>query len=725
MKQFKASLNHLAAKLSIRVLVITLAMISVITCILLGITAILSTEQLAQVKASLARVSTIQQSSANIVESLGSFQQRKAEILASKDSDSLVQLGDKTQLLAQFNKANESLRPLVADDQTLSQYLDALNIEFGNFLDVDKALYHNMRQIVGDNESVVDSQQKLNQQLNAIDTLIGEISGKVTFAEKRQNRKIKRLVKKINNPDTEFDFSLYQGLVDESSNMLLSDNTIYSATVDRIKFDYLGLAALSREVVNIQSGDRLVSLRKNKIDQRIESMNKSLADLQKISNNDDTRQRYSQLKTRIDDYFALAFLGSSSLYSLKEKIIDHQKQQQVLDASFYDVSAKMNAIVGNITERVAAEREKISTQAFQQVGQNKRSILLQTIFAAVFLLLVSFALVRIINAPLKQIATALNEIASGDGDLTQRLETASVKEVSSIALAFNLFVEKISSTIKQVNDSSRKLLLSAEDLEALSNSAKADAQAQQSETGKAALSVSETAKAADSIAKTTEETRLSSDDVRKQASEGDQMVENVGVTIEKLATVIDQSKSSISALDKTGAEITSVMDVIRGIAEQTNLLALNAAIEAARAGETGRGFAVVADEVRSLASRTQQSTIEIEEMIKQLQSGTQQSVSLIQEGDQVVEQTVEKAKLASHSLKKIIDSIVTVSESNTLIASAAEEQSLIAQKVTVSVNELKEIGERSTQNTEKITCSAKDLAAISTELNRLMQQFKI
>lgn len=725
MKQYLSGLKSVVSQLSIRLLVIILAVVSVLTCVLLGITAILSTDELARGQSSLVRMSTIQQSSAQVVESLARFQHRKSEILSANDSVSLDQLGDKTQLTAQYQQASESLRTLVAGNQALSQNLDELDADFNIFLEVDGAIYQNIKEIVGYNESVSTSQVNLNKQLDDIDSLVGEISGKAIFLEKKQNRKVKRLIKKINRSETYLDSDLYKRLMDESSKMVFSDNAKYSELVSKIKFEYLALSSLSREIINVNNSDKLISLKKNKIDQFVVSMNQSLSSLKKLSSTDESKKLYSLLKTRIDKYISLAFSSDTSIYSIKEKIIEYKKEQKELDAELYNITSKMNIVVGSITQLVAEERENINAETLKKVGKNKQSTLIKTVFSAVFLLLFSFFLVRIINTPLSQIAFALSEIAKGDGDLTKRLDANSVKEVSSIASAFNLFVKEISNTINQVNNSSRKLLSSAEDLKSLSNSAKTDIETQQSETSKAVLAVSETAQAAHSIARTTEETRLSSDDVRKQASDGNEVVENVVSTIEKLATVIGQSKKTIGDLDKVGTEITAVMDVIRSIAEQTNLLALNAAIEAARAGEQGRGFAVVADEVRSLASRTQQSTLEIEGMIKQLQESTQESVSLIQEGDEVAGQTVERAKQASQSLKKIINTIAAVSESNTLIASAAEEQSVISKEVTTNVNKIKDIGERSSKNTNNITKSANGLVEISAELNSLMQRFKV
>jgi methyl-accepting chemotaxis protein len=227
------------------------------------------------------------------------------------------------------------------------------------------------------------------------------------------------------------------------------------------------------------------------------------------------------------------------------------------------------------------------------------------------------------------------------------------------------------------------------------------------------------------IARSAEQAADSVKGANGQAIEGLDIMEKTSKGITELAHEVERAAEVINQLEAESQGIGSVLDVIRGIAEQTNLLALNAAIEAARAGEQGRGFAVVADEVRTLASRTQKSTEEINEMITRLQKGTTQAVSAMNNGSKKASDTVELADNSASALKKIVDSISTISEMNIQIATAAEEQSSVAQEIDRSIVRISKLSEESSDNSNEVSASTGDLNNLGAELNRIINKFKV
>ncbi len=203
------------------------------------------------------------------------------------------------------------------------------------------------------------------------------------------------------------------------------------------------------------------------------------------------------------------------------------------------------------------------------------------------------------------------------------------------------------------------------------------------------------------------------------------MVQQTSEEISHIANTVDAATQAIRQLDADSVNIGTVLDVIRGIAEQTNLLALNAAIEAARAGEQGRGFAVVADEVRTLASRTQQSTQDIQEMIERLQSGAKQAVTAMETGHEQAQGGVEQASRAGQSLLAITQAVTSINDMNQQIASAAEEQSAVAAEINQNVANITEIADQTSESAGITLRSSEELAQLAIALQENLSQFKI
>ncbi len=356
---------------------------------------------------------------------------------------------------------------------------------------------------------------------------------------------------------------------------------------------------------------------------------------------------------------------------------------------------------------------------------NATGLSLITGIMLLILVTVSLVIARSICTPLKLTTRAMHNIAAGDGDLTQRLDSTGNDEVARLAGAFNEFATKVQNTISQVSSATNQIATSADNLTAITAKSHQGMGRQRSETEQVATAVTEMAATVHEISRNAENTAASARDANREANSGRNIVNEASQAIHALAGEIESAAHVINRLESESEGIGSVLDVIRGIAEQTNLLALNAAIEAARAGEQGRGFAVVADEVRTLASRTQQSTQEIQAMIERLQSGTSEAVQVMGRSQSTTQVTVDKARAAAESLGKIVQSISTISDMNTQIASAAEEQSAVAQEIDRSIVQIAQLAEQATGSSDQVATASQALARLGEALRAQVSQFKI
>lgn len=337
----------------------------------------------------------------------------------------------------------------------------------------------------------------------------------------------------------------------------------------------------------------------------------------------------------------------------------------------------------------------------------------------------SFVITMSIITPLRKTTAAMDDISQGEGDLTARLDGSGNDEISELATAFNSYTEKIHEIIRQVKSATGELTSSSSELHSISAETNSGMTQQRNETQQAATAVTEMAATVKEIAKSSEAAAESASDADKEAVAGKGIVGEAAETINKLASEVERSAEVINRLESESDAIGSVLDVIRGIAEQTNLLALNAAIEAARAGEQGRGFAVVADEVRTLASRTQQSTQEIQKMIEKLQTGSREAVKVMNSSRVTTQQTVAKASEAAESLNKIASAVAIISDMNRQIASAAEEQSAVAQEIDSNIVRISDLAEHGAENTVRVSSASERLSVLSGGLEHLVQRFKV
>ncbi|BBT95558.1 MULTISPECIES: methyl-accepting chemotaxis protein [Aeromonas] len=329
-----------------------------------------------------------------------------------------------------------------------------------------------------------------------------------------------------------------------------------------------------------------------------------------------------------------------------------------------------------------------------------------------------------VTKPLADAVLALNDIANGDGDLTQRLKVQSEDEIGQLASAFNRFVERIQSVVSQVGETSNHLFSAVDKLHHLSEHYDHQMQGHSRETDQVVTAVTEMSSTAQEVAASASNAATATSDAARESDAARGVVSGAINSINRLVGEVHTASGVIEQLAQETAKIGSVVEVIRGIAEQTNLLALNAAIEAARAGEQGRGFAVVADEVRSLAGRTQQSTKEINEMLQRLQGGVKQAVEVMQASEDRSQETVQEASHIASSLDSMVMAVSTINDMNIQIATAAEEQHAVSEEINKNLVAIQQIVSELTSAAVESNSTTRDLASTGDKLRKLVSQFR-
>lgn len=351
-----------------------------------------------------------------------------------------------------------------------------------------------------------------------------------------------------------------------------------------------------------------------------------------------------------------------------------------------------------------------------------------SIMSFVIILFIAFLIINIMRSivkPLENVVEAMQNIASGDGDLTQELSTHGKDEVTQLSMHYNTFALKLRTTIGHLLNSANTLKQSAEALGNQASQALHISEDQSQQTEQIATAINEVTYAVQDVAKHAEQAATEVSQATEQAVSGQANIDNSLQQTDKLSATIEEAVNVMQKLAEESSQVGRVLDVIRSIAQQTNLLALNAAIEAARAGEQGRGFAVVADEVRLLAQRTQQSTDEVQKMIESLQQNSQAAVQVINESSSTAQATVEQAQQAQESLTSISNALHVINGLNTSIASATLQQSHVAEEINQNVTQVAGLSQSSNEAAHQLSASSEQLNQLALELNRQLAQFKV
>ncbi len=389
---------------------------------------------------------------------------------------------------------------------------------------------------------------------------------------------------------------------------------------------------------------------------------------------------------------------------------------------FKTITAKINLLKG--LEDDIAKHINILTEELHS-GANTALVTL-LILAASMTAVVLFAVVYVANAissPLKESVSFAEAISNGD--LTGHIDCNSKDEIGSLSNALNHMVINLKEMVQDVDTTTQQLSQAAGEMAQISSQTSSGVMRQQSELQQVSTAMTEMSQTVAEVADNAERAKDATKAANVEASDGRRIVDATTVSIKTLAGEVEGAGSVIKQLEAETANIGSVLDVIGGIAEQTNLLALNAAIEAARAGEQGRGFAVVADEVRTLASRTQEATLEIQNMTENLQRGASEAVVAMNKGRETAEQSVEQASKACDSLESIAAVFETVSEMNNLIAVSSEQQHIVAQEIDKNIISINNVAGETAAGASQTEAASNELARLAGNLQQTVSKFSI
>ncbi|MCP1441268.1 methyl-accepting chemotaxis protein [Pseudomonas sp. GGS8] len=454
------------------------------------------------------------------------------------------------------------------------------------------------------------------------------------------------------------------------------------------------------------------------------------------------------LKTLIDTLIARDFggMGYAFLVSADGKILVHPDKALVMKSLSEAYPKNTPRISSSFTEVDVDGKTRIVSftpikglpsvnwyiglsvdkdKAFSMLSEFRASAVVATVIAVAIIIALLGMLIRILIQPLHVMTRAMEDIADGEGDLTKRLTIQNQDEFGILGTAFNRFVERIHTSIREVSSATGQVNEVALRVVAASNSSMFNSDQQASRTSSVAAAINQLGAAAQEIARNAAQASNQASDARSLAEDGQQVVDRSIAAMNQLSSMLSASSTNIESLNSKTVNIGQILEVITSISQQTNLLALNAAIEAARAGEAGRGFAVVADEVRNLAHRTQESAQQVQTMIEELQVGARESVSTMSDSQRHSQDSVEIANLAGERLNSVTLRIGEIDGMNQSVATATEEQTAVVESINVDITEINTLNQEGVENLQSTLRACSDLEQQASRLKQLVGSFRI
>ncbi len=468
------------------------------------------------------------------------------------------------------------------------------------------------------------------------------------------------------------------------------------------------------DALAIRQGSRLAPLMRD-LDSIAESIDDRNKELQQAGADSD-------LIASVAEYRKL-LAGPASLVAKYEQQL---AQGAAAKAAFDEAEAHLIEALAELElemQAVESFKNAAKSSADNAIHYSRLAVIAVSVIALVLAFAIGYWVTQSIRRPLNNTVQVIERVA--DGDMTVQVDVLSTDEFGHLAESVNRLTGQLRSMLQQISTTSHSLASAADQTARISENTRDAIRQQREQTEQVVVAMTEMTATVQDVARSANSTLTQVHNAEKETAAGHTVVQHSMESIHRLAGEVQNSVEVINRLDTYSAQIGTVLDVIRGIAEQTNLLALNAAIEAARAGEQGRGFAVVADEVRTLASRTQQSTAEIQQTIERLQSGAREAVQTMARSQREAEASVTETARAGDSLQRITQAMGVINDMSTQIASAAEEQTAVTHEMAENMTTISGVSEQTASGAEQNSAAARELARLAEQLQQMVQKFRV
>ncbi|MDM7861805.1 methyl-accepting chemotaxis protein [Alteromonas sp. ASW11-36] len=575
-------------------------------------------------------------------------------------------------------------------------------------------------------EQVVANDDELRSALASVKSTFAEYDANVTAMYDNHQRELERrnqVQDKIGDlEDSADDASSY--ILDFSDLDEVQDNAGLSRAAEigsDIEGNLLSLVTVAIEYSKTQTLQR-ADLIGNEVELIVGQVASQLSEMQQAEAGQDSSGTMSDISELISAATS-AISANDGILALHverlERAIAAREALDASDANIQQAIGELNSLLALADNKVKETEESVNSS----VSTANTSIIIIVLISLAIAGAIAFLTVTAIIKPLSKVNELLNIAASGD--LTHKLNESSKDEFGDLSRNCNNLIKSLTTLISGIRSRAEQLAAASEQTSAVTTQTTNSIQDQKSQIAQVATATTEMHSTSQVVTQSAEDTLAQ---IKHADSEAQKVraisMENKG-TIEVLATDVEQAAEVINKLHQDSASIGGILDVIRGVADQTNLLALNAAIEAARAGEQGRGFAVVADEVRTLASRTQESTQEINAMIEVLQAGAEKAVAVMNQGKEQTTVCVAQTEKATQALDLITDAVHRAHDVSSQIEQSAREQNVVSQEISERLESIVGIAEETTIGAQQTSQSSREVAKLAEELQQSIQQFKV